>query len=149
MHPPRADRPLDAPRRHQRSLPGDGEDGRYYQSWYPLALSSEVGIGEVVGREFLGGRVAVFRTMDGKAAVVSAFCPHLGADLSIGKVVGEHLRCAFHHWEFNGVGRCVKTGIGDPPPKTARLFRFPVAERFGIIWAFNGYEPLFDLPEFE
>ncbi|MGX2993266.1 hypothetical protein JNUCC64_03060 [Streptomyces sp. JNUCC 64] len=27
------------------------------------------------------------------------------------------------------------------------MFRFPVVERFGVVWAFNGERPLFDLPE--
>ncbi|WP_241838179.1 hypothetical protein [Streptomyces sp. CB03234] len=39
------------------------------------------------------------------------------------------------------------TGIGDPVPPRARLFRFPTVERYGIVWAFNGEEPLFELPE--
>ncbi|MGX2993265.1 hypothetical protein JNUCC64_03050 [Streptomyces sp. JNUCC 64] len=26
------------------------------------------------------------------------------------------------------------------------MFRFPVVERFGVVWAFNGERPLFDLP---
>ncbi|WP_254712004.1 hypothetical protein [Streptomyces sp. TRM64462] len=32
-------------------------------------------------------------------------------------------------------------------PSRARLFRFPTVERYGIVWAFNGEEPLFDLPD--
>ena len=37
-------------------------------------------------------------------------------------------------------------GPGDPPPPAARLFRFPTAERYGLIWAFNGEQPLFEIP---
>jgi phenylpropionate dioxygenase-like ring-hydroxylating dioxygenase large terminal subunit len=64
-------------------------------------------------------------------------------------VVGNHVQCAFHHWEYDGNGQCVKTGIGDPAPRHARLFKFPTVERWGIIFAFNGAEPLFELPVFE
>lgn len=43
---------------------------------------------------------------------------------------------------------CVKTGIGDEPPPGACLFTFPTRERYGLIWAFNGETPAFDLPDF-
>ncbi len=97
---------------------------------------------------FLDGRVAVFRGEDGAARVLSAFCPHLGADLGVGDVVDGVLRCAFHHWRFDGAGRCVATGIGDPPPPGAGLFSYPVAEKFGLVWAFNGERPHWELPDF-
>ena len=96
------------PIRHRKPLPADGEDGLYYQSWYPVALSNEVAPGAVIGRAFLGGKVAIFRTEGGDVSVVSAFCPHLGADLSIGRVVNDTLRCAFHHWQYDLGGRCVR-----------------------------------------
>jgi nitrite reductase/ring-hydroxylating ferredoxin subunit len=131
----------------ERHIPAEGEDGLFRQSWYPICLSSEVGEGEIIGRGFLDGRVVIFRADDGLARVMSAFCPHLGADLSVGKVVGAHVQCAFHHWEYDSDGVCAKTGIPGPVPLAARLFRFPTLERWGIIWVFNGATPLFDLPE--
>ncbi|MDO8300885.1 Rieske 2Fe-2S domain-containing protein [Lacisediminimonas sp.] len=131
-----------------RPIPAEGENGVYTQSWFPLALSVDVPKGEIVGREFLDGKVVVFRGENGEVSVVSAYCPHVGADLSVGKVVGNNVQCAFHQWEFNLDGVCVKTGIGDPPPPNAYLFKFPVREKFGIVWAFNGETPLFELPEF-
>jgi hypothetical protein len=37
----------------------------------------------------------------------------------------------------------------DPIPGTARLFKFPVCEKYGILWAFNGLEPHYELPDFK
>lgn len=130
-------------------IAAEGDDGLFRQSWYPICLSSDVGAGEVRGEDFLGGRVAVYRTEAGEIRIMSAFCPHVGADLAVGTVVEDRLRCAFHLWEYDASGRCVKTAVGDPPPPTARLFAFPTRERFGIVWAFNGTEPLFELPDFD
>lgn len=128
-------------------VPKQGTDG-YHQCWFPVAMSSEVDAARVIGKEFLDGRVVVWRSQAGEPHVQSAFCRHLGADLSIGEVDGEILRCAFHHWEYGGDGRCERIPAADRVPQTARLFSFPTAERFGLIWAFNGEEPLDELPSF-
>jgi phenylpropionate dioxygenase-like ring-hydroxylating dioxygenase large terminal subunit len=118
------------------------------QCWYPLALSSEVPAGQVVGREFLNGKVAVFRAHDGQPHVVSAYCRHLGADLSLGAVIGDELRCPFHYWHYNSDGRCSRIPAGDKPPPGAQLFKFPTAESLGLIWAFNGETALYPVPTF-
>jgi nitrite reductase/ring-hydroxylating ferredoxin subunit/enamine deaminase RidA (YjgF/YER057c/UK114 family) len=104
--------------------------------------------GEVIGRPFLDGRIIAFRDEHGDPKVLSAYCPHMGADLAAGKVVGSRVTCAFHKWEYDGGGVCRRTGIGDPPPKNARLFRFPCVEKFGLVWAFNGHEPWWQIPDF-
>lgn len=127
-------------------MPKDGEDGLFHQSWYPICLSSEVTRGRAASFPFLDGRVAVYRGQDNIARVVSGYCPHFGADLGNGHVVDNNIQCPWHKFEFDGAGFCRKTGTGDAPPPTARLFAFPTKEQYGLIWAFNGEEPLFDLP---
>jgi phenylpropionate dioxygenase-like ring-hydroxylating dioxygenase large terminal subunit len=130
------------------ALHPEGHNGLFSQTWLPVCLSRDVPRGTVIGRGFLDGRIAIFRGEDGIARVVSAYCAHVGADLSCGDVTRNELRCAFHHWRYDGQGRCIATGIGDPPPPAARLFRFPVCERWGIVFVFNGTEPTWSLPEF-
>lgn len=130
------------------TVPVEGEGGLFSQAWFPICLASEVPIGAVEGFDFLDGRVVVWRDSGGIAHVTSAYCPHMGASLESGEVVGDTVRCAFHHWEYNSQGRCVKTAIGDQPPRHACLFVFPTMERWGVVWAFNGETPLYDIPEF-
>ena len=79
---------------------------------------------------------------------MNAFCRHLGADLSMGKVIGNDIRCAFHHWQYGPDGGCTKIPASEKIPKAARMFKYPTAEKWGLIWAFNGTSPLFDVPEF-
>lgn len=127
-------------------VPAEGEDGLFTQSWFPVAWTSDVPKGKVIGRDFLDGRIVLWRGENGRLVAASAYCCHVGADLSVGEVVGNNVRCAFHHWQYDQQARCVKTGLGVAPPKDACLFLFPVQERYGIIWVFNGETPLFDLP---
>lgn len=138
-----------APRRRVNPVPFEGEGGFFYQTWYPICLSAEVAAGQVIGRDFLDGRVIVARGESGRVRVQSAYCPHVGADLAVGCVRGERVRCAFHQWEYDDGGRCVHTAVGDPPPPTARLFTFPTIERFGVVWAFNGDRPWWQLPAYD
>lgn len=126
----------------------EGVDGLFSQTWFPICLSSDVGSNEVKGYDFLGGRVIVMRDADGQARVLSAYCPHMGADLCVGDVVDGTVRCPFHYWRYGPDGKCVATGSGDAVPPTAKLFAFPTVERFGMVFAFNGTEALFDLPDF-
>lgn len=142
----RTDRPE---RRVRHPVPDEGEGGLYSQSWFVICRSDELPAGGVIGREFLGGRVVAYRGEDGIARVHSAYCVHLGADLSGGTVVGNMLRCPFHHWTYDGRGRCTGTGIGDPVPRGARLFAFPTTEKYGLVFAFNGTEPLFELADLD
>lgn len=125
----------------------EGEDGLFSQSWFPLCLSQDLKAGEVRGFDFLGGRVIAIRDADGAARVMSAYCPHMGADLCTGEMVDGAVRCPFHFWRYGPDGKCVATESGDPVPPTAKLFAFPTVEKYGCVFAFNGTEPLFDLPE--
>ena len=124
---------------------GDTAD-EFHQSWYPVALSGEIGSGTLDGRDFLGSRVIVYRDSAGKPVVQSAWCPHLGADLSVGQIVDGRVRCAYHHWSFDAGGRCAHIPAGDKIPPGARIATYPVAEAWGLIWAFNGETPLFAPP---
>ncbi|MEI2732506.1 MAG: Rieske 2Fe-2S domain-containing protein [Dermatophilaceae bacterium] len=132
-----------------RPIPAEGQDGLFTQSWFPICRSDEVKAGEVVGRDFLGGRVVVFRPLDAPVQVLSGYCAHLGADLSRSDVVDDAMVCPLHRWRWDSTGHCVATGTGllDEPPASARLFPFPTAERYGLVWAFNGREPLWQLPD--
>lgn len=129
-------------------LPNEGDDGLYTQTWYPICASEEIPVGTARSFQFLGGRVVAYRGQDGIARVMSGYCPHIGADLGDAAVIDNGLQCPWHKFEFDMAGFCVKTGVGDPAPRSARLFAFPTEDKFGLIWAFNGDAPLFDIPGF-
>ncbi len=134
-------------RRHGRGVVYEGEGGLFSQSWFPICRGDEVGPMSAVARGFLDGQVAVFRGENGIASVISAYCPHLGAHLGSGRVIGNEIECPFHRWAFDQEGECQRTGCGDPVPAGARVLKYPTVERFGLIWAFNGETATWDLPD--
>ena len=84
------------------------------RSWYPVALSSELGSRplpiSVFDRNFV-----LFRDETGQPAAVSRYCAHMGADLSLAKVVRGGLRCGIHGWEYDTRGVCRRVpGVGAP-----------------------------------
>jgi phenylpropionate dioxygenase-like ring-hydroxylating dioxygenase large terminal subunit len=119
-----------------RSLPELGH--RNY--WYPLIESSRVGQKPVAVR-VLGEDIVLFRS-GGKLGALADRCPHRGARLSDGRTLFPGtLSCGYHGWTFNSEGRCVAAVLEGPesrlPPKV-HTRAYPVAERFGTIWAFIG-----------
>lgn len=124
-------------------------DHSYLQNWNPIMQAADLPTGAIMGTEFLGSRVIVYRDKSGAPVVQTAFCPHLGADLAGGELVDGEVRCPYHHWQFGNDGRCTRIpSINTPPPRVARIHNYPAAEKWGIIWAFNGDEPLYDVPGF-
>ena len=95
------------------------------------------------------GTYVVFRTEAGHVAALDARCVHMGADLSLGCVVGEQLRCPFHEWEFSGDGACVRIPASAEVPAFARQRSYPVAVRGPHVFLFNQPSSLFDMPFYD
>lgn len=127
---------------------------QYPASWYLFSASAELDKGPV-SKNMLGRNLVAFRTESGKLAVTQGNCAHLGADLGCGKVVGETIQCPFHGWRYGTDGVCthmpcaaVVAPRAQGVPSFARLQTYPVVERHGYVFFFNGREPLFPLPFF-
>lgn len=118
----------------------------HLRSWYPTVPSRRVRKGRVLTHPFLGRRLALYRSRTGDLHALDARCPHMGANLGDGEVRDDRLVCPFHHWEFDGGGRCVARPSGAPPSSGRWTFSYPIRERFGFVWVFNGPEPTFPLP---
>ena len=128
--------------------------------WYGVAFSADLAPGEVKPLHYFGRDMVLFRTESGRARVLDAFCPHLGAHLGHGgRVIGEDIACPFHGWEFNGAGRCTKVPYAKQmPPKVAGdrevIYAYPVIERNQAIFVWyhpDRAAPSYDietLPEF-
>jgi len=113
--------------------------------WYTLGRSRQVKSG-AVSPFFVGSKkLVLWRDGDGRLIAQDPACPHTGADLSQGQVVDNSLRCAFHHWRFDGGGRCIDAPTCELPPDL-RLRCYPTEERWGLMWVFldRTFRPLPD-----
>ena len=68
--------------------------------WIPLLASAMLEPNEVVQVFVSGAEVAVWRSAAGHVQVWENRCPHRSVRLSLGRVEGESLICAYHGWRF-------------------------------------------------
>ncbi|XP_024236299.1 cholesterol 7-desaturase nvd isoform X1 [Oncorhynchus tshawytscha] len=124
----------------------------YPNGWYRVLDSHMLERGDVKNVTVLGEQVAVFRGTEGKAYVVDAYCPHLGANLAVGgRVVGQSIECPFHGWQFRGEdGKCVRIPYAEKVPEFAKVRCWRSMETNGqvLVWFHcDGEEPGWTVPE--
>ncbi|HUM43749.1 MAG TPA: Rieske (2Fe-2S) protein, partial [Fervidobacterium sp.] len=74
--------------------------------WYAILPSKAVEKGQITAVKRLNMDLALFRNSRGEIGCVVDQCPHRGAALSKGKVVGDCIKCPFHGLEFDKDGKC-------------------------------------------
>ena len=87
-----------------------------------VACLDDLWSGEMAGLE-VDGREILLINLDDHVYAYADACPHQKSRLSEGDLIGNTLRCARHHWEFDASTGC---GIN---PRDACLMRLPVFVR--------------------
>jgi len=124
----------------------------YPTGWYLLAESADLAPGDVKPLRYFGRDLVLFRTEAGRAVVLDAHCPHLGAHLGYGgTVAGEGIVCPFHSWRFDTAGQCADIPYKTSPglPKVG-IPCWPVHEASGLIlvhFSEHGHAPEWEMPD--
>lgn len=105
--------------------------------WYVAGFSDEVRKAPLA-RKILDRSIVLYRTQSGVLNALEDRCPHRFAPLSLGKVVGEELECAYHGLRFALNGGCAFNPHYSALPTAAKASKFPVTEKFGLIWIWMG-----------
>jgi nitrite reductase/ring-hydroxylating ferredoxin subunit len=117
------------------------------QSWYRVCGSRDLAPGGVLRWDLPGRSFVLFRGRgDGQVHALAAHCAHMGTHLAHGKVLEDSLRCPLHHWEWSGDGACRKAPCAETAPGLRQRV-FPVAERYGSVFLWNGPVPRYPPPE--
>lgn len=126
-------------------LPTYPGDLRRY--WHPIAASDEV-TNEPKSFVLLEEPLVAYR-VNGRAVVFKDLCIHRGTALSLGSVTPQgNLRCAYHGWEYDDTGSCVRIPAkpdGSPIPGKARAIAYRAEEKFGLLWVAME-DPVFGIP---
>lgn len=122
--------------------------------WHPVLPADDLPDDQPVGVELLGEAVVLVR-LDGQIVAMQDLCRHFQARLSLGEVVkhedAQCLMCIYHGWLYNAEGQCVKIpqlAPGRQIPGEAKIPRYLVQERYGLIWVCMAESPKFEIPEF-
>ena len=117
--------------------------------WYAVLDVKEIKPGKLTGVKRMGEQLVFWRNAEGEIACMRDLCPHRGVALRTGKLIGDHLQCPFHGFEFAASGECKlipANGRNGPIPKAMRVATYPAREKHGFIWMWWG-EWRDDLPE--
>ncbi|XP_065292369.2 cholesterol 7-desaturase nvd-like isoform X2 [Dermacentor albipictus] len=139
----------------RRRYPQEDLPPVYPNGWFPIIESQELKVKQVKRVDVLGLELVAFRTEDGIAHVLDAYCPHLGAHLGVmGRVVGDCIECPFHGWRFDSNdGACTHVPYSAKVPDFVKIKTWTTAELLGNVFLWyhaDGEEPSWqveDVPE--
>ena len=135
--------------------PGTPMGELFRQYWIPVVPSSHIAEpgGKPLRIRLLSEDLVAFRTSDGTAGVVGAFCPHRLAPLFFGRIEEDGIRCPYHGWKFAPDGACLD--MPNVPERNQfkeqiKHLSYPCVENGGVVWIYMGSaDEVPALPDFE
>ncbi len=123
-------------------IQSDVVEERYARGWHCLGKASEF-TQALITLNYFGKRLAAYRGHDSnKVIILDSYCPHMGADLSRGKVEGDSLRCPFHSWRWGSNGVCNDIPYAEHIPDKAIIGAYPTMELNGLLFVWHDPEGL-------
>ena len=114
-------------------------DSRNYprNTWWVAAYAAEISQ-KPMQRWILDQPVVLYRGENGQVVALDDRCPHRWAPLSMGKVHGNSIACAYHGLRFGADGVCTLIPTQDSVPSVARVHSYPVVEAAPFVWIWTG-----------
>jgi 5,5'-dehydrodivanillate O-demethylase oxygenase subunit len=112
--------------------------------WYPIAAAPELTRHSTKFVKILGEELVLFKDAQGRFGLIDAYCAHRRASLVYGIPEDDGLRCPYHGWKYDRLGRCLEQPFEETvhPGKTAKdniqLRSYSVTELGGLIFAYLG-----------
>ncbi|MGB8331015.1 MAG: Rieske 2Fe-2S domain-containing protein [Polyangiales bacterium] len=106
--------------------------------WYVVAASGDLGT-KPQPVSLNGLPLVTFRDSTGQSVALLDRCAHRNAPLSAGRVVGDHIQCRYHGWEFDRAGTCkaVPGLCGESEHSARAVPSFACRESQGWVWVYS------------
>ena len=118
--------------------------------WWPAGFSAHLKDRPTFIR-LLCEDLVLFRDGKGRAGVLGALCSHRRANLCLGNVESDGLRCRYHGWLYDTSGKVLQTP-GEPRESklqdNVRHLAYPAQELGGVVFTYLGPDPAPLLPRF-
>jgi phenylpropionate dioxygenase-like ring-hydroxylating dioxygenase large terminal subunit len=112
--------------------------GAHPDHWYPLAWSRDLKPKKMLGVRFAEQPIVLARTESGAVVALEDRCAHRQVPLHGGVVTGEHIKCGYHGWSYDGTGRCISVPYIGACKQPNGVRSYPVKELEGLIFVFPG-----------
>jgi phenylpropionate dioxygenase-like ring-hydroxylating dioxygenase large terminal subunit len=105
--------------------------------WYAAGFSDDFSQ-SLAARTFLGEAVVIYRTEAGAPVALEDRCAHRRLPLSMGRLEGDGIQCAYHGLVYDRSGACVRIPGQASVPEGARVRSYPVLDRHTYLWIWMG-----------
>ncbi|OJU09812.1 MAG: Rieske (2Fe-2S) protein [Caulobacterales bacterium 68-7] len=112
-------------------------------AWYAAAWDAELKH-ELLARTICNKKMVMYRAETGEAVVLEDACWHRLVPLSMGRLKGDNVQCAYHGLVYNKHGRCVHMPSQETINPSAAVRSYPVVERHRFVWVWPGDPALAD-----
>ncbi len=120
--------------------------------WHPVAATGELADAPTKAVRVLGEDLVVYRDTSGGYGLIGDRCAHRRSLLSFGVPEPDGLRCMYHGWKYDAVGRCIEQPFEETVnpdghfKEKITIAGYPVEELGGLLWAYLGTAPVPLLP---
>lgn len=112
---------------------------RYPRGWFCIGTNYEF-TSVPKKLDYFGTSMVAYRGAEsGSVNVLDAYCPHMGANLANGAVIGDSVVCPFHQWSWGADGFCNDIPYAKQIPPKARIKSWPVMEQNELVYVW--YDP--------
>jgi len=123
------------------ALTGPGTPmGRFLRRfWTPVCRAADLAAGHARPIRIMSENYTLYRGAGGAPHLVDYRCPHRGAQMHLGWVEGDAIRCVYHGWKFDGTGQCLEQPAEEPGfARKVRMRSYPAREHLGLIFGYFG-----------
>jgi len=120
---------------------GPGTPGGQFMRrfWMAVCRSQDLPKGGTKPIRIMSVDYALYRGESGRAQVIDYRCPHRGAQMHLGGVEGDDIRCIYHGWKFDCLGQCIEQPAENSSfARKVKMGSYPTREYMGLIFAYFG-----------